>query len=441
MFHPAVALVVASALLSTTATGAEDDASGKVFVHVQAHGSQKDVDRYQQAFERLLQEITSRPSYFGPEAIKAGRVTQISQGAETADLWKDMLPEAKTRQLLEQLGADYSIEVFLIPSVGIKIDLKTNAQESIKVIFSAYGGGLVPYPKKVDAIPADFTPFLEKTLQHANPAELSFQQIYRGSKAHRSKKQSKKSGTQRAIIVGINDYKGTQKTLLNAVNDAEVFRKKLIRYFGFERQNVQLLTDAKATYAAFENAIDKAIAKHSGNDTLIIYFAGHGKAEAPIPQYTDPEPYWFFYPTVENGEKKSSKPVTEILFSLRLKEGRFLVIADACFAGTKLPDIPTDGKKRFLASGADHPVSDGNPAERHSIFAKHLLIKLQNAANDGQELYTDELAEDLAPLVRDEAKKLNQKQKVIYKTFHSELRDKTLPDTHVVFVPLQSEEN
>lgn len=110
----------------------------------------------------------------------------------------------------------------------------------------------------------------------------------------------KRKGTAYIIAVGVNEYANTQYNLKYAVADARSFggemRRKQSEVGGFERVEVIELLDANATKENILNVI-KRLAGEPGpptlkagptdglkraepEDTVIIYYAGHGTAQA-----------------------------------------------------------------------------------------------------------------------------------------------------------------
>lgn len=92
----------------------------------------------------------------------------------------------------------------------------------------------------------------------------------------------------RALLVGINDYPGksvrdlrTQGLwyqLRGAVNDVYLQQELLINRFGFQRDEVLILTDQDATrkniLAAFERHLIRWV--NSDNDVVVFHYSGHG---------------------------------------------------------------------------------------------------------------------------------------------------------------------
>ncbi len=86
----------------------------------------------------------------------------------------------------------------------------------------------------------------------------------------------------RALIVGINDYRGENsggrwRDLRGAVNDAEAMRSLLVSRFGFAGDDVVLLRDAEATRERILAEIEgHLVAPAKPGDVAFFHFAGHG---------------------------------------------------------------------------------------------------------------------------------------------------------------------
>ena len=97
--------------------------------------------------------------------------------------------------------------------------------------------------------------------------------------------------TRRALVVGINRYdlvvptssrakaateRAKVPNLNGAVNDALSFRDVLQARFGFEQQNVAVMTDSQATRARLLAAFDRLRQQSDSGDVVVFYYAGHG---------------------------------------------------------------------------------------------------------------------------------------------------------------------
>ena len=86
--------------------------------------------------------------------------------------------------------------------------------------------------------------------------------------------QSGKIGAYRALIIGINDYQDPKiPDLDTAVNDARGIGAVLSERYGFK---VKYLVERKATKEAIYRELRKLVATAKTNDSILIYYAGHG---------------------------------------------------------------------------------------------------------------------------------------------------------------------
>ena len=125
------------------------------------------------------------------------------------------------------------------------------------------------------------------------------------------------------------------------------------------------------------------------NDSLLIYYAGHGSYDRQtekgywLPVDADPDPL------ITSRDISADDLTTEVR---GLDARHVLIISDSCFSGDlsrAAGDIsPSDGNQVFIhrmqrapsrtimASGSDEPVSDAG-SQGHSVFAAQLLQALQ----------------------------------------------------------------
>jgi len=83
-------------------------------------------------------------------------------------------------------------------------------------------------------------------------------------------------GTKRALVVGINKYQMSGNDLSGCVNDAEDVYELLVNEYGFERDNVRLLTDERATKENIKSRLTWLVAETKKDDTAVYYHSGHG---------------------------------------------------------------------------------------------------------------------------------------------------------------------
>ena len=79
----------------------------------------------------------------------------------------------------------------------------------------------------------------------------------------------------KALLIGINDYKGFND-LQGCINDLKSMRKVLMNYFGFEAENIRVLTDERATKQNIETRLNWLVEKAAKGDWIVIHFSGHG---------------------------------------------------------------------------------------------------------------------------------------------------------------------
>ncbi|MBI5583049.1 MAG: caspase family protein [Deltaproteobacteria bacterium] len=81
---------------------------------------------------------------------------------------------------------------------------------------------------------------------------------------------------QRALLVGINRYKMENSDLSGCVNDVTNIRDSLIKFFGFQTDDIRVITDQRATK---ENILDRLkwlVKGAKAGDKLLFHFSGHG---------------------------------------------------------------------------------------------------------------------------------------------------------------------
>ena len=216
--------------------------------------------------------------------------------------------------------------------------------------------------------------------------------------------ESGKLGAYRALIIGIDNYKDERiPDLKTAVNDSRAMAAILQEKYGFQ---VELMLDSKATRAAVYRALRRLAASAKPEDSVLIYYAGHGDLDR---QYNDG---WWIPVDAEAGNPVTYLDNVQVQKAMRSMEARHvLLISDSCYSGTlfgrarAMPRVITEKyylslfneKSRWgMTSGNKTPVSDQG-AGGHSIFAYQLLKEL--AKNVKPYLSTQELYTRIAPIV------------------------------------------
>jgi formylglycine-generating enzyme required for sulfatase activity len=216
---------------------------------------------------------------------------------------------------------------------------------------------------------------------------------------------SSKVGAYRALIIGINNYKDPKiPDLKTPLNDIKALADLLQCKYGFK---VETITEKQATKERIYNSLRSLSAKVKPNDSVLIYYAGHGDLDR---QYNDG--WWIPY------DATAGNPVTyldnvQVQKAMRsMKARHVLLISDSCYSGTlfgetrAMPQVITDKyyldlyneKSRWgITSGNKTPVADSGTGG-HSIFAYQLIKELRN--NEKTYLSTQEIYTRIAPIVR-----------------------------------------
>ena len=216
--------------------------------------------------------------------------------------------------------------------------------------------------------------------------------------------ESRKLGEYKALIIGINDYKGPKiPDLETPINDAKTLAKILKEKYGFK---VKLLLDRNATREAIYRGLRRLVASAKPNDSVLIYFAGHGDLDRT---YDDG---WWIPADAQGGNPATYLDNVQVQKAMRsMKARHVLLISDSCYSGTlfgkarSLPPVIDDKyylslyneKSRWgMTSGNKTPVSDQGTGG-HSVFAYQLIKELER--NDKPFLSTQEIYTRIAPVI------------------------------------------
>jgi hypothetical protein len=199
------------------------------------------------------------------------------------------------------------------------------------------------------------------------------------------------AGNYYAIVIGINSYPPPLPALVTAVNDAKAVASVLSANYGF---HITLLLDKEATRVNIIDAINGFRDTLNENDSLLIYYAGHGFSDHLTDNKADDKAYWL--PVDANSRYSSNRIIAdELTASIKAQSARHvLIISDSCFSGglARSGDIPIESAGRtvflnrmsrsrsrtLMASGGDEPVSDGG-SDGHSVFAYAVLRALERS--------------------------------------------------------------
>jgi TolB-like protein len=337
----------------------------------------------------------------GCRVIERRRIQDVIQKEikKSTELWFD---QARVAQFGKLVGADFVVTgSYVLWGQGtIKISVRAInvsdgeivAADKVKILTDRIASLLKPEkdenrPKKVRVIP-------EKPVKVKSIEELTHE--------------SGKLGKYKALIIGINDYKGPKiPDLETATNDATAMAKILKEQYGFE---VKLLLDHEATKGAIYGELRRLTGSTKSNDSVLIYFSGHGDLDRTY------DGGWWIPADAIGGNPVTYLDNIQVQKAMRsMKARHVLLVSDSCYSGTlfgearSLPHVIDDKyylslyneKSRWgITSGNKTPVSDQGTGG-HSVFAYQLLKEL--GESDKPFLSTHELYARIAPVIANNA--------------------------------------
>jgi hypothetical protein len=149
----------------------------------------------------------------------------------------------------------------------------------------------------------------------------------------------------KALLVRINDYQRPRiNDLSGCVNDVLEMGDIILNFYEFERRNVEILTDGRATRANILEGLDRLTKDAKRGDVLLFHYSGHGSQIPDIGERdeedhldecicpADTAPYNFEEACIIDDELNER-------FS-GLSEGvNLTVILDSCHSGTATREI------------------------------------------------------------------------------------------------------
>lgn len=215
----------------------------------------------------------------------------------------------------------------------------------------------------------------------------------RGLTWQKPKQSPQYRGKKYLLFIGIDAYQDSQiDNLANAVKDVESVSQLLIEQYSFHPDQQTLLLNQDATKHRIIDALDHLTTIVTQDDSVIIYYAGHGTLDNRKRGYWLPS-------DAKLGQKagyifnSTIKDYIEDIESLHT-----LLIVDACFSGSMARQASPDYASRveglpsrwLLTSGRNELVADGR-AGKNSPFAAAILHFL--AANQHPKLAVSELVQ------------------------------------------------
>lgn len=239
-----------------------------------------------------------------------------------------------------------------------------------------------------------------------------------------------------ALIIAISEYEGNNALPYTVTQDALDVAEVLLSesYCVYNASNVMKLINSDATLLNIRNALSELAKKAGENDTVFIYFSGHG---ANLGDYSEPDcslvPVDF---SSSEGDLLGEKELSYLLSVI--KSERLLFVIDAChsagvagiknlvqrneyhsgFSNKSLERLSQGRGKVFLASSRDTETSLILPGDKNSLFTKHFLDALKGAAGslDDNFIRVFDIFTYLEGRIPTDAKKFGGEQHPVFKS-------------------------
>lgn len=210
------------------------------------------------------------------------------------------------------------------------------------------------------------------------------------------------------VAIGINDYQRVGG-LRYATRDAMEFAGYMRSNLGIDDQHLFELYDENATKLAIQTLLGNELCqKASAEDTVVIFFSGHGapEASAASPDGDGLEKYILPVNADRSNLYGTAIPMDEIArIFRRLRANRVIFFADCCYSGESggrtilqsgirnvtmsdafLERLSSGAGRIILTACAPSELSMESDALQHGYFTHYLLSGLRGAANsDGDD--------------------------------------------------------
>jgi hypothetical protein len=199
----------------------------------------------------------------------------------------------------------------------------------------------------------------------------------------------------RAVLCGVNVYQIPGADLRGCVNDVQNMKGVLVDLFGFSEDDIEVLTDAGATKAAIQDALETLVGGASAGDVLYFHFSGHGSNVPDQDGDEADERDEIFCPTDLDWEDPLRDDwMREILD--RLPDAVNLTfVSDCCHSGTITRAIgPPDErvKERYLPDPRDLRAAESRRALTGvTRSARRELVVAANGGDDIEEVDLNEI--------------------------------------------------
>ncbi len=154
------------------------------------------------------------------------------------------------------------------------------------------------------------------------------------------------------LFVGVADYPGSDSDLPLTDQDAERARDALIQGAGMNPGNATTLLNNDATRANFSNALNRIAAAADSDDTLVIFYSGHGSRVPRSSGYDSRDPDGYDETMVLYDDNLLDDELAVMLDEMDV--GKVLLVMDSCFSGGFAKDIVSrPGRMGMFSSEED----------------------------------------------------------------------------------------
>ncbi|MFT4813412.1 MAG: hypothetical protein ACI9WR_000715 [Paracoccaceae bacterium] len=208
------------------------------------------------------------------------------------------------------------------------------------------------------------------------------------------------------VFAGIADYPGTDSDLPLTDQDARRARDALINGAGMNPNNATTLLNSDATMANFEAALGRIGAVAGPDDTLVIFYSGHGgRLERPDgPDSKDPD--GMDETIVLYDQQLTDDRLAQMLEAMNV--GKVLLVMDSCFSGGFSKDVVSvPGRMGLFSSEEDvlsQVASKFQAGGYLSVFFEEALTQPYADRDDNGELTAIELSQYLHDRFRADVK-------------------------------------
>src|SRR5262245_2791746 len=206
----------------------------------------------------------------------------------------------------------------------------------------------------------------------------------------------------RALLIGINQYQIAGADLRGCVNDVQDVAAALVEFYGFDKKNITVLTDAAATKKAMQSGIAALVRDSKKDDVAVLHYSGHG---SNVPDDNDDEADGrdeILCPT----DLDWKDPMRDDWLRSTLdgmKDGvNFTAIMDCCHSGTNTreflpPDAPV--KQRYLPSPWGLVAAESGRRQPRKVLSE--VRRSSPAARKAKDIVNADLPELLLTGCRD----------------------------------------